>query len=115
MVAFQMLVIWYGMSIAICQAAAAPPLWTVTSALKPPLQESVAANWPLRSLEAGGGVVGGITGGVTGGVTGGGSSSTMVAVPVARGAVAPWALLSTRVNCSVRSFTVAAVTGVGIV
>src|SRR3981189_1015031 len=103
------------MPIAICQAAVAPSLGTVTSALKPPLQVSVAANWPLRLLEAGGGVVGGTTGGVTGGVTGGGSSSTMVAVPVARVMVAPWALLSTTVKCSFGSLTVSAVIGMAIV
>src|SRR5258708_4058158 len=57
MVAFQILVIWYGMSIAICQEAVAPSLWTVTSALKPPVPASVAGNRPLGRLEAGGGSV----------------------------------------------------------
>src|SRR5258708_4795156 len=112
MVAFQILVIWYGISIAICQVAAAPSLCTVTSALKPPLQVSVAAKWPLRSPEEADGVV---TGGVTGGGTGAASSSTMVAVPVARVMVAPATLLSTTVKCSFGSLTVSAVIGIEIV
>src|ERR1051325_2738676 len=102
-----MLVIWYGISIAICQVAAAPSLRTVTSPLKPPLQVSVATNLPLKSpAETDGGGAGGVVGG-----GGGASSSTMVAVPVARVTAAPAALLSTTLKCSFGSLTVSAVIG----
>src|SRR4051794_13186334 len=108
-----MLVIWYGMSISICHVAvaAAASLCTVTSALKPPLQESVAVNWPCRPPEERGGwVIGGVVGGgVTDGPTGAVSSSMIVAVPVARVIVAPTALVSTTVKCSFGSLIVSGV------
>src|SRR5215831_15077901 len=117
-----MLVIWYGMSIAICHPAVVvvPPLCTSTLALKPPLQESVTLSCPPRPPDVAGGVEGGVTGGVVGGVEGGGvvgvvSSSMMVAVPVPLVMVAPAASLSTPVNCSLGSASVSGVTGMEMV
>src|SRR5947207_8805149 len=84
---------------AICHpAVATPSLWTVTSALKPLLQESTTENCASSPGEGAG--VGG--GGVT---IGDASSSMMVAVPVARVMVAPTALVSTTVKCSLGSLS----------
>ena len=90
--AFQMSVIRYGISIAICQAVvAAPLLWTVTPPLKPVLQESLTENWPCRSPEASGGVAL--------------SSLVIVPAPTPSASVAPVGLESTTVKPSLASTT----------
>ena len=60
--AFQMSVIWFGISTTICQPVVElPSLWTTTLPLKPLLQESDKAKCASRSPA---GSVGGVVGGV---------------------------------------------------
>src|SRR5262249_49804151 len=109
------------MSISICQPlTAAPSFLTATLPWKPLFQLSTVVNWPSMPVEGGvagggSGTVGGGGGGGVGAGVGAGVPSMMVAVPVARASVAPCALVSTTVNCSLGSLSESDVMGMAIV